>query len=223
MLRARMLLEIVIVRHGQSEGNRDQVFTGHSPSPLTELGRRQADATAELLATGPVNLIYASDLPRAMQTAEPLVHRTGAPFMTDAALRERDIGDLTGMTFSELETRRPDMWRSIMARDPAFRPPGGESSVDCRARVGAFLDGLFGRHEAGRIVIVSHGIAINQMLYHLLGFVPEELPPVVFQIENCSVQRIERRSDGTRRIACINDTAHLASLSLSIARSGPVP
>ncbi|UQA62722.1 histidine phosphatase family protein [Polyangium aurulentum] len=216
-----MLLEIVIVRHGQSEGNRDQVFTGHSPSPLTELGRRQAEATAERISLRPVDLIYASDLPRAMQTAEPLVGRTGAPFVTDAALRERDIGELTGMTFAELEAQRPDIWKAIMARDPSFRPPGGESSVDCRARVGAFLDGLFSRHEAGRIVIFTHGIAINQMLYHLMALVPEVMPPVVFQIENCSVQRIERRSDGTRRIACINDTAHLATLA--IARSGTVP
>jgi broad specificity phosphatase PhoE len=70
-------------------------------------------------------------------------------------------------------------------------------------------------------VIVSHGIAINQMLYHLLGLAAGEMPPIVFHIENCSVQRVERRPDGSRRIMGINDTAHLATLS--IARSGAVP
>ncbi len=215
-----MLLEIAIVRHGQSEGNRDQVFTGHSASPLTELGRKQAEATAERLAARPVDAIYASDLPRAMQTAEPLVQRTGAPFLTDAAIRERNIGDLTGKTFGEIETQMPEVWRALLARDPAFRPPGGESSIDVRARVGAFLDGLWNRHGEGRIVLVSHGIAINQMLYHLLGMAPEELPHVVFHIENCSVQRVERRLDGSRRIMAINDTAHLAAItSTSVARS----
>lgn len=215
-----MLLEIIIVRHGQSEGNRDQVFTGHSASPLTELGRRQAEATADRLAPRGVDAIYASDLPRAMQTAEPLVQRTGAPFFTDAAIRERNIGDLTGKTFTEIQTEMPEVWQALMAREPAFRPPGGESSVDLRARVGAFLDGLWSRHGEGRVVLVSHGIAINQMLYHLLGFVPEELPPIVFHIENCSVQRVERRPDGTRRIMGINDTAHLAAItSTHVARS----
>jgi broad specificity phosphatase PhoE len=80
--------------------------------------------------------------------------------------------------------------------------------------VGAFLDSLYGRHtEAhGLVVLVSHGIAINQMLNELLQFARDAAPPVVFQVENCSFSRFERRPDGTTRIMCINDTAHLASI-----------
>jgi alpha-ribazole phosphatase/probable phosphoglycerate mutase len=135
-----MLLEIVIVRHGQSEGNRDHVFTGHSPSPLTELGRRQAEATAERLATRPVDVIYASDLPRAMQTAEPLVQRTGAPFVTDPAIRERDIGALTGKTFGEIEAEirrsaRPAASRRSTAARASARSSMGSSAA--RARGGS--------------------------------------------------------------------------------------
>jgi broad specificity phosphatase PhoE len=207
-----MSLEILIVRHGQSEGNRDRVFTGHGPSPLTELGRRQAEAAARAVAARPIDAIYASDLPRALQTAAPLALLTGLSVTADPALRERNFGDYTGLAFADIEARWPDDWRRIVARDPTFQPPGGESNIACRARVGRFLVEMLAARDAGRVVLVSHGVAINQMLYHLLELDPERVPPVVFQVENCSVQRVEKREGGGVRIACVNDVAHLAGL-----------
>lgn len=212
MLRPRMHLEIIVVRHGQSEGNRDRVFTGHGPSRLTERGRREAEAAARRIAKEPVTAIYSSDLPRALETAEPLAAITGLPVSASPALRERDIGALTGMAFADIEAQMPEVWRSLLSRDPHFRPPGGESAVETRARMGSFVAGLFEAFGEGRIVVVSHGIAIAQLFYHLIGLPTDEVPAVVFQVENCSVQRIVRRADGTVRIACINDQAHLAEI-----------
>ncbi len=208
-----MHLELVIVRHGQSEGNRDRVFTGHGPSPLTERGHREAQAAARRIAEKPVDAIYSSDLQRALQTAAPIVSATGVELASDPALRERNFGDLTGMPFADIEALHPDVWRALLARDPLFRPPGGESNADCRARMAGFVEDLFTRRAEGRIVLVSHGVAINQLLYHLLGLPPEVPPSVVFGVENCSMQRIERRADGTVRIACVNDRGHLEGIS----------
>jgi 2,3-bisphosphoglycerate-dependent phosphoglycerate mutase len=207
-----MYLEIVILRHGQSAGNRDRVFTGHSPSPLTERGHREALAAAQRISARPVDEIHSSDLERALDTAAPLVARTGVALTTSPALRERSFGKLTGRAFNDVEAKEPEVWRAVMTRDPHYRPAGGESNIDCRERVGGFLDALIERRKEGRVVLVSHGVAINQMLYHLLGLPPRETPAVVFHIENCSVQRVERRDDGTLRITCINDKSHLAEI-----------
>jgi broad specificity phosphatase PhoE len=204
-----MSLELIIVRHGQSEGNRDRTFTGHGPSPLTERGREEARAVGARLAADPVDAIFASDLPRAVQTAEPLAAATGVAIVQDAALREKHFGDLTGKSFAEIETQYPDVWRGLLARDPMYQPPGGESHAECRARVGGFLSRLFASHPSGRVVLVSHGVAINHMLYNLLCVPLNAQPPAVFQIDNCSIQRAIRQADGLLRVMAINDTAHL--------------
>jgi len=207
-----MHLEVVLLRHGQSTGNRDRVFTGHHDSQLTERGRKEALAAARRLAVKHVDEVHSSDLSRALETAEPLLSMTRAPLITSEALRERSFGDLTGRSFQDIEARNPDVWSAIISRDPFFRPTNGESNVDCRKRVGAYLDALFARGRDGRIVIVSHGIAINQMLLHLLGVREDVASPVLFQIENCSIARIEHRDESGTRITCINDKSHLADL-----------
>lgn len=208
-----MALELIIVRHGQSEGNRDRVFTGHGPSPLTERGREEARCAAARIASSPVDALFSSDLPRAVQTAEPIAELTGLPIVQDPALREKNFGDLTGMSFSELEAKHPDVWRGLLARDPRFQPPGGESHVNCRERMNAFLSRLFESRTSGRVVLVSHGVAINHLLYSLMRTPTDGSPAMLFQIDNCSIQRAERQTDGLVRFGCINDTSHLARLN----------
>jgi broad specificity phosphatase PhoE len=208
-----MALELIIVRHGQSEGNRDRMFTGHGPSPLTERGRAEARAAAKCITTKPIDALYSSDLPRAVQTAEPIAELTGLPIIQDPTLREKNFGDLTGMSFAELEAKHPDVWRGLLVRNPKFQPPGGESHVQCRERVSGFLTRLFEARSSGRVVLVSHGVAINHLLYTLMRAPIETSPEVVFQIDNCSIQRAERQTDGLIRIISINDRAHLAEFN----------
>ena len=202
-------LDLVLVRHGESEGNRDRMFTGHGPSPLTERGRRQADAVGEALAVPPPDVVYVSDLVRAQKTAEPLCVRAGVEPVVTARIRERDMGDFVGVRFEEVQARDPDGWRAVAERHPDYRPPGGESHRDVFARVGRFLDELRARHPGERVVVVSHGVAIHHMLRHLLQ-TPES--PVVFATDNCCLHRLEIRADGAVRVVALNDARHLAGL-----------
>ncbi len=204
-----MTLELIIVRHGQSEGNRDRRFTGHGPSPLTERGREEARATAKSIAQKPIDALFSSDLPRAVQTAEPIAELTQMAIVQDPMLREKNFGDLTGMSFAELEAKHPSVWHGLLGRDPHFQPPGGESHAQCRTRMSAFLEGIYQRHASGRVVLVTHGVAINHLLYSLMSTPIDEPPAMVFQIDNCSIQRAERQPGGFVRIVCINDRAHL--------------
>src|SRR6187397_1651270 len=92
---------LYLIRHGQSAGNAEGRFGGHGPTPLSDLGREQAEKTAIVLEKEGVHAIYSSDLPRAVQTAEPLARRLNIPINTSPAFRERNIGVLEGLTFDE--------------------------------------------------------------------------------------------------------------------------
>ena len=237
-----MPLEIVLVRHGQSEGNRDRVFTGHGPSALTELGQRQAEATARAIwaraektamtspgsiasiassgssgsiaSLGPIAAIYSSDLPRARSTALPLARLAGLPLIETEALRERGVGVLENLSFEEVQERYPGAWDSLIARDPTYAPPGGESHQGCALRVARFLNDLCARHPEGRVVCFSHGVAINHVLRHVVGVDPTAQPRFFFMVENCSLHRLRRDPDGLFRILATNDVAHLAAADL---------
>src|SRR5205814_8039767 len=101
--------EILLLRHGQSEGNEEGRFGGHGPTPLTALGRAQSDLTAQALAReGGVAAVYTSDLVRAVETARPIGRATGIHLVKTPALRERSVGVFTGLTFAEAELRHPE-------------------------------------------------------------------------------------------------------------------
>src|SRR5687768_13601097 len=95
------ITKLYLVRHGQSAGNAEGRFGGHGPTPLSDLGRRQAECTADMLAKEGVSSSYSSDLPRAVQTAEPLAELINARIHKTDAFRERHVGILEGLTFDE--------------------------------------------------------------------------------------------------------------------------
>jgi broad specificity phosphatase PhoE len=201
--------EILLLRHGQSEGNEGGRFGGHGPTPLTALGRRQAEAAARALAAeGGLSAIFASDLPRAMQTAEPIVAATGIAMRTTPALRERHVGVFTGMTFAEAEAAHPDVFRAMMQRDPDAVPPEGESSRQRLLHVGAFFDETLARFGgAGRTLFVSHAFTLNLLLRRLLGLA--DSPSVFFRTDNCAIHRLKRAPTGFWNVEALNDKRHL--------------
>ncbi len=208
-------LELVLLRHGESEGNRDRRFGGHGPAPLTALGRLQAAAAAAaILRDGPLDALYVSDLARAIETARPLAERSGLAPVVTPALRERSVGDWTGRSFEEVQAESPEAWAALLSRDPAWCPPGGESHLVCAARLGGFVDELLARHASGRVALVSHGLAIDHLLRRFLGVGPETVARFVFRVDNASLHRIVRRDDGLYRIASVNDVSHLAGVGV---------
>src|SRR5512144_221237 len=102
--------QILLVRHGQSEGNAERRFGGHTATPLSSRGRRQAQATAEALCGEQLTAIFSSDLARAMQTAAPLSQLTGLPVHGTEAFRERSVGVMEGLTFEDAAQKHPDQY-----------------------------------------------------------------------------------------------------------------
>jgi probable phosphoglycerate mutase len=141
---------------------------GRLDSPLTELGRRQADVHGRTLARlGPVDRLIVSPLGRTRATAELLNAHLGAEVTFEPALMERDCGAWSGMTIEEIEAAHPRDWGARNADPYGHRPPDGENLPDMEARVAGFLDTLDA--QPGRTLgLVTHGVMSRVILKSLL-------------------------------------------------------
>lgn len=166
-------------RHGQTIWNAEKRFQGQSDIPLDDVGMRQAERAARLLASLQPDMIVSSDLRRATGTAEPLARITGLAVLADKDLRERFGGPWEGLSETEIRDRYP-------AAHSAWSPPGGETSAAVAERVcGALERVAAGLPEDGLAVVVSHGAAIRLGMARLLGM-PEELWGVFGPLANCA-------------------------------------
>jgi broad specificity phosphatase PhoE len=204
---------VVIIRHGQSQGNAEGRFGGHTDTPLSPRGRRQAEATARALSSERLSAIYSSDLPRAIETATPLARLTGAPVETTDALRERSVGVMEGLTFEEAAEQHPEQYQALLRRDFEHVLVGGESYRQTLDRASRKLDEAIEQHQGGRIAIFAHTGTICILILHLLGALDApELKPVWIATANCGIARFDLRDDGFVRVLAINDTRHLVGI-----------
>ncbi len=157
---------LVLIRHGESEGNRDRTFTRTPDVPLTDRGREQVRAAADWIATRyrPVRIV-SSPFARARETAGILAARLSAPIVIEQDLRERSYGALAGEPYA-----------AVLASadyDPTayweWRPPDGETLVEVGARAGAVLDRVARAAPADDVVVVSHGAVMMALWRHVTG------------------------------------------------------
>ncbi|MEZ4404337.1 MAG: histidine phosphatase family protein [Kofleriaceae bacterium] len=205
--------ELFLVRHGEADSNRDGRFGGWSPVPLTDRGRRQAEAAAVELARRGPTVVVTSDVVRAAQTAAPIAARLGVEPRLEPGLRERSLGVFDGLAFAEAEARYPEQWRRLVARDPDAVPEGGELASAVFARVSQALARICADHAGQKVVVVSHGLAMFHAFSYVCGLgVPRPDASVFVLVDNASITHLEHRpvEAGDRwRIVTVNDTAHL--------------
>lgn len=210
--------EILLLRHGQSEGNEQGRFGGHGPTPLTARGRVQAEAAARAIAAeGPLEAIWASDLHRAVDTARPVAAATGLALQITPALRERSVGVFTGLTFAEAEARFPEAYAALMARESDVCPDGGETPLACGERAVAHIESVVAARTTatgdGRLLFVSHAATLNLVLMHLLGLSHRTHGKRIwFRTDNCALHRLRRSSEGLWQVTALNDRSHLAGI-----------
>ena len=155
-----MYPDLYLIRHGQTEWNREGRLQGLLDSPLTDLGRDQARALAGLVGGIPAHRI-SSPQGRAVETARLLFG--GEDFTTDARLAEIDIGAFTGHLFDDLRSAHPAVFHG--ARLAWYdRAPGGEHFAGLHARAAAFLDAL-----PGPAVVVTHAITLRMLRSLAMG------------------------------------------------------
>ena len=205
--------QVVIIRHGQSQGNAEGRFGGHTDTPLSPRGRKQARATAKTLGSEKFSAIYSSDLPRAIETATPLSTLTRVPLIITDALRERSVGVMEGLTFEEAAEQHPEQYQALLRRDFDHVLLGGESYRQTLDRASRQLDEAIEQHRGGRIVLFAHTGTICILILHLMGALDApELKPVWIATANCGIARFDLRDDGFVRVLVINDTRHLGGI-----------
>ena len=204
---------VLLIRHGQSEGNAARRFGGHTATPLSPRGRKQAEATARALKNEGMTAIYSSDLARAMETAQSLAKLTGLPVNPTSAFRERSVGVMEGLTFEDAAQQHPEQYAALLRRDFEHVLTGGESYRQLLDRASEKLDEIIDENRGGKIAVFSHTGTICILALHLMGALDApELKPVWISSANCGITRFELREDGFVRVLNVNDTSHLAGL-----------
>jgi probable phosphoglycerate mutase len=164
---------IILLRHGQTDYNKDLRMQGQIDIPLNDLGREQATRAAEVLARAGVSRVVASDLSRATETGRILAEAAGVDLEIDGRLKERGFGSWEGFTRDELEESHPEeyeVWRG--GGDPAGI--GVESRADAGRRVAeAILEVGQAAADGEVVAIASHGAAITLGISEVLGLGPQ--------------------------------------------------
>ena len=177
---------IFLVRHGETVDNARQIMQGQTPGELNEQGREQARQVAERLATEEIDAVVASDLRRAIQTAEYIAEPHHLPVVTTPLLRERDWGSFTGRFLPDL---RGEVW-----------PDDIETEEAMMQRAHDFLKKMTATYEGKRVVAVGHGI-INKAILAVYA--------------SCSMKEVQRMMNAEVRVLTTSSVAVAASRAVT--------
>lgn len=188
---------LLIVRHGETDWNRDGRWQGHSDTPLNERGREQARELASSLRD--VDAVYSSDLARSRETAEILAAELGLEVRLDPRLRERGFGAWEGLTSAEIQERFADAHGRWQAGE-GFGADDAEPFEAMRARVQAAIDDIAARHPDETVLVVTHGgsARVAHAAAAGLDYVRDHLE--IPAIANCAVSRFGFRSGKLARL-----------------------
>lgn len=167
---AEAVRRLIILRHGESQANRDGIWQGQFDSPLTSTGVRQAESAAMVLALASPAFVVASDLMRAAATGEIVAAAAQVPVTFDERLREIAVGEWTGMRGDDVKARWADERIRHLRGEDFRRGITGESLTDVQERVRPMLHEVLGRLEPGQTgVLATHGITARVIVGTMLG------------------------------------------------------
>ncbi len=183
------MLNLYIIRHGQTDWNVQRRLQGHTDIPLNEHGRKQAQALQEVLAPLDIEAFFSSDLSRAFETASLARAHAEIPIYQDAGFRESSLGEAEGLFFDDLHLRFPDAytrWLTTGKANSDFAFPGGESKLQHRNRLEKTMHSLFETITYSRVALVTHGGAMRRILEMCDNFSENE-----YKTANTSVYALE--------------------------------
>lgn len=160
---------LYLVRHGETDWNRDKRFQGQTDIPLNELGREQAQLLNSKLEELKIEIAVSSNLTRAYETAQIATKNLKIPITQDPRFRETNIGEAEGLTYDELNEKFGleglEKWRSYDERDLDFRYPQGESKRELMYRVRTALLDVAQTSSHQNIAIFAHGMVMRALTF----------------------------------------------------------
>jgi broad specificity phosphatase PhoE/ribonuclease HI len=198
---------LLLLRHGQTELSVERRYSGRGNPPLTELGRRQADAAARYLAErGGIAAVVSSPLQRAYDTATAAAKGLGLDVTVDDDLIETDFGAWEGLTFGEAAARDPEL-HTRWLRDTAQPPPDGESFDVVMHRVRRARNRIIAEYGDATVLVVSHVTPIKTILRLALDAGEGILYRLHLDLASLSIA--EFYPDGGSSVRLVNQTAYL--------------
>ncbi|MEP6791113.1 MAG: histidine phosphatase family protein [Ramlibacter sp.] len=204
------MTELILIRHGETDWNRELRFQGHVDVALNQVGLEQARRLAGRLAGETAHGVYASDLLRTQQTAQPLSRQLGLQVVPDAALREQSFGRVDGMKVDDIKEQHPEAWAGWLRFEEDFCMPGGESTRQFHSRVMDAVQRIAAAHRGETMVVVTHG-GVLDMVYRTAKSLGLN-GPRQSDIPNAGFNRVKVHADGGVEIMAWADVAHLADL-----------
>lgn len=203
------MLEIILIRHGQTDWNRDGRIMGARPIPLNEKGRRQIESLSGSMEEIELEAIYSSPILRAWESARLLARGRKLRMIKAPEIGEIDYGDWVGKRFEDI--KREKSYQIYYSTPGRAKVPGGERMIDVYNRSVKFIENLKKQHPAGRVALVSHADVIKAILVHYLDLDLNDLLKI--RIDNGSLSSILLNSKGAKILA-INSHADLKGLFL---------
>jgi alpha-ribazole phosphatase len=199
------------VRHGITEFNSTRRFAGYSDVEMSAVGLRQVEKLRDRLAGEKIDVVYSSDLKRAMVTAEVIRSDRQVDIVACPELREVNYGEVEGLTYPEIRQRYPKVAESVANFTLRLNFPGGESFEEFIERVSKFADRLNRHAPSETVLVVSHSGPLRTLVCALMGIAHTCWWQLRF--DNASLSIVDTYPRGAI-LSLLNDTSHLKDLAV---------
>lgn len=204
------MTRIYLVRHGETLWNKDLRYQGHRDIPLSEVGLAQAEKISARLAAEKLDVIYASDLSRAMETARIIARPHNLPIKTEPRLKETNFGLWEGLTYKELNEQFPEDMNGWRTNPRDTKIPGGESLAEVMLRCKEGMDALIKENLNRTILLVAHGGIIRMIIAEILGMDINSYWKI--KQDNVALNIIEYYGEDRAILCLLNDINHLQTV-----------
>lgn len=204
---------IILVRHGETDWNKELIFRGHIDVPLNKTGLMQARKTAAALQEAPLKAVYSSPLSRAYVTASTIAEARGLTAMKEEAFNDPSFGLWEGRPVAEVAREYPEEFRKWMEAPHLWKAPGGETLAAVRGHSWSRLLELTREFEGETLAVVSHRVVLKLLILSALGL--DESKFWMIAQSPCAINILTRK-DGCFVLNMLNETCHLENLSEAI-------
>jgi len=204
------MVQIILIRHGETDWNTEQVFRGKIDVPLNQTGLAQARAVRDALAESAIDALYASPLARAFETARVLAEGRGLAVGAEEGLIDVDFGLWQGLTKEKVKKDCPDLYSTWLTDPELVTFPRGETLLKVQQRAMAALERAMDGNPGKTIALVSHRVVTKVILCGVLGLDLSRFWRV--KQDTCAINRFEHDA-GRYCLTLLNDTCHLRGVS----------
>ena len=203
--------KIILIRHGQSVGNFERRFLGHTDLDITEIGYKQADKVCEFLKDEHIDVIYSSDLARAFQTAQEIAKDRDMTVQIDERFREINGGKWEDVPWDDLPHKFSESYNIWLNEPYRLQMPEGESMTEFSQRLITASSEIAQKHDGKTVCIATHGTAIRVLACHFYGWPLEKLTDVNW-CDNASIT-VAEYDNGKFNMITDGDNEHLKDIS----------